>query len=119
MTIFRTPNYEEIRFDLYIEKIFPNINAFISSECIGDIRNILKNKYGNDSICFEEATSAAVICFRSFLRKGFISGKLFMCESIIYILNPSYASWRIAPFNKGDSREVREYLHLIKLGAKF
>ena len=47
-------NYEVICFDKYLDKIFPNLNAFISAEIIGEIRNILKQKYGNDNICIKE-----------------------------------------------------------------
>ena len=47
-------NYDIIRFDKFLEKTFPNLNAFISSEIIGEIRKTLKQKYGNDSNCVKE-----------------------------------------------------------------
>ena len=54
-TVNRIPeNYEEIRFDKFINIEFPNSNAFISSDIIGEIRTFLKHKYNNDSHCIKE-----------------------------------------------------------------
>ena len=47
-------NYKVICFDKYLDKIFPNLNAFIKADSVGEIRNILNQKYGNDKICIKE-----------------------------------------------------------------
>ena len=47
-------NYEVIRFDLFIERKFPNLNAFIPSDTISKIRTALVKKYGNYNNCINE-----------------------------------------------------------------
>ena len=47
-------NYDVICFDKFMDKIFPNLDAFISSKIIGEIRSELISKYGNDRACIKE-----------------------------------------------------------------
>ena len=47
-------NYEVIRFDLFFERKFPNLNAFIPSDTISKIRTTLVKKYGNYNNCIKE-----------------------------------------------------------------
>jgi hypothetical protein len=44
-TLYQKPNYEVICFDKYLNKIFPNLIMFISSNIITEIRYHLDNKY--------------------------------------------------------------------------
>jgi len=54
-TVNRSPeNYEVIRFDKFLDVIFPDSNVFIPWEIIQKIRIALKQKYGNDSNCVKE-----------------------------------------------------------------
>jgi hypothetical protein len=47
-------NYQVICFDKLLDRIFPNLNAFISSDVVKEIRSILTLKYGNDNICIKQ-----------------------------------------------------------------
>ena len=47
-------NYDVICFNKYFDSVFPNLNAFVSTEIVGEIRSILEQKYGNDNICIKE-----------------------------------------------------------------
>jgi len=49
----RNETYVEIRFDKFIERLFPNQEKFIESSSFGDISKKLSEKYGNDNDCFE------------------------------------------------------------------
>ena len=54
-TVNRIPeNYEVIRFDKFLDVIFPNSNVFIPWEIIEKIRIALNQKYGDDSNCVKE-----------------------------------------------------------------
>jgi hypothetical protein len=63
-TEFKYPeNYEIIHFDKFIDRIFPNLNAFISSEIIGEIQGILKRKYGNLDNCIKDNGNLTYVKF--------------------------------------------------------
>jgi hypothetical protein len=47
-------NYPVISFDKLLNKLFPNLNAFIPSETIREVRELLKQKYDSDVICIKQ-----------------------------------------------------------------
>ena len=50
-TTFRTPNYDVIEFDRFLFEKKISLKDFIDIELITSIRNVLKEKYKNDSDC--------------------------------------------------------------------
>jgi len=53
ITLFdRNETYLEIRFDKFIERLFPQQKKFIERSSFDELRKTLKCRYGNDSDCF-------------------------------------------------------------------
>lgn len=56
-------NYDEINFEKFLGRILPNSNAFISSDIVVEIRDILTQKYGNYSYCIKDNGTLRYIAF--------------------------------------------------------
>ena len=50
----RIPKQDVIYLEKYLNRIHPDKDLFIQNIDLNDIRNSLKNKYGNDTICFKD-----------------------------------------------------------------
>jgi hypothetical protein len=91
MTVYRNQNYEEICFDKYFNKLFPNLDAFISEEIIRNIRNILKQKYGNENDCIRENGILKSVCIKDLkyyqLTAGINGPKNSKINDPVYVVN--------------------------------
>jgi len=91
LTSFRNPNYEEIHFDKFLERIFPSKETFLANFDLTKIRQQLADKYGNSTTCFKDNGKLVDIEFQNlkYYQKGvgLIGPKYNQLDEPVHILS--------------------------------
>jgi hypothetical protein len=65
MTKFRDPNYPEIQFDKYLERIMPGQNKFITDFDSNKIKNYISKTFGNETTYFQTNGELVEVTFQN------------------------------------------------------